>query len=192
VEFTSYRDHAAAFAVELVNNLDDAPDDAAAIAVLEGLLARHPASYEAPVTEADLGPVQRLRGRLREVFLADEERAAEILNGLLQSSGARPSLARHDGEDWHLHYASRGQPLASWLAAYGAMGLATVIADEGFDRLKVCEGERCTDVFIDLSKNRSRRYCSAAVCGNRASVAAYRLRKRAEGRPPHVPDAERV
>ena len=46
------------------------------------------------------------------------------------------------------------------------------------DRLRVCASETCTDVLVDLSKNRSRRFCEAS-CGNRASVAAYRARQAA-------------
>ena len=44
------------------------------------------------------------------------------------------------------------------------------------DRLRRCEAPDCEAVFVDLSKNRSRRYCDTGNCGNRQHVAAYRER----------------
>jgi len=132
-------------------------------------------------TKKDLTEVRDLRARLRAVFEAPDQNAASaILNGLIADTGARPELTNHDGQPWHLHYSPAGTPLAPRLAADAAMALSVVIAEDGFERLRVCEGERCGDVFVDESKNRSRRYCSPNVCGNRASVAAFRARRRAK------------
>ena len=50
------------------------------------------------------------------------------------------------------------------------------------DRLGVCADPECDDVIVDLSKNRSRRYCEGG-CGNRAAVAAYRQRRRSASPP---------
>ena len=47
---------------------------------------------------------------------------------------------------------------------------------------RVCAGDGCQGVVVDLSRNRSRRFCSTA-CGNRAAVAAYRARRAAPTRP---------
>jgi predicted RNA-binding Zn ribbon-like protein len=52
-----------------------------------------------------------------------------------------------------------------------------VVRQGELDRLRVCEADDCEDVHVDLSKNRSRRYCSNA-CGNRMNVAAFRARSR--------------
>ena len=49
-----------------------------------------------------------------------------------------------------------------------------------FGRLARCAADRCDDVLVDLSKNRSRRFCDTS-CANRTNVAAYRAR-RAEAR----------
>jgi predicted RNA-binding Zn ribbon-like protein len=59
------------------------------------------------------------------------------------------------------------------------MGLAIIVVDYGATRLGVCGAERCDNVFIDTSPNRSRRYCSDR-CSSRANVAAYRARRKAE------------
>jgi predicted RNA-binding Zn ribbon-like protein len=56
------------------------------------------------------------------------------------------------------------------------MALVDVVRQQELDRLRVCEATDCADVLVDLSKNRSRRYCSTA-CTNRMNVAAYRSRR---------------
>jgi predicted RNA-binding Zn ribbon-like protein len=179
VEFTSYRDRIVAFATDLVNTSGLTSDELADASALEALMARHNVGWPRAIGAADLEAVKGLRDRLRGVFTAPDERtAAGVLNGLLADADARPFLSNHDGRPWHLHFAPENGPFPSWLAAHTAAGLAIVIAEEGFDRLKICEGARCKDVFVDMSKNRSRRFCSAEVCGNRASVAAYRRRQR--------------
>ena len=45
-------------------------------------------------------------------------------------------------------------------------------------RLRLCAADDCTDVLVDLSRNKSKRYCDTGNCGNRTNVAAYRARKR--------------
>jgi predicted RNA-binding Zn ribbon-like protein len=57
--------------------------------------------------------------------------------------------------------------------------LAKVVADEDFTHVKACEGQGCTLVFADHTRTRARGWCSMAVCGNRAMVAAHRTRKSA-------------
>ena len=46
-------------------------------------------------------------------------------------------------------------------------------------RLKTCAAPDCEAVLIDLSRNRSRRFCDTGNCANRQHVAAYRERKTA-------------
>jgi predicted RNA-binding Zn ribbon-like protein len=57
------------------------------------------------------------------------------------------------------------------------MGLAMALLDLGADRFGSCVDPRCRGVFIDTSRNRSRRYCSDR-CASRANVAAHRERQR--------------
>jgi predicted RNA-binding Zn ribbon-like protein len=61
-----------------------------------------------------------------------------------------------------------------------AVALARVVCDSGLDRLRVCGSPGCTSVLVDLSRNRSRRYCDTR-CANRQHVAAYRARSRDTG-----------
>jgi predicted RNA-binding Zn ribbon-like protein len=54
--------------------------------------------------------------------------------------------------------------------------LAKFVCDEDFTHVKACEGPRCTLLFADHTRGHARRWCSMAICGNRAKVAAYRKR----------------
>jgi predicted RNA-binding Zn ribbon-like protein len=59
------------------------------------------------------------------------------------------------------------------------MGLSQVVVQHGWQRLGVCAAEGCDDVYVDTSRNASRRYCSN-TCASRSTVAAYRARRRTE------------
>ena len=61
-----------------------------------------------------------------------------------------------------------------------AEAMALLITSVDFTEVKNCEGPTCTMIFTDISKNRKRRWCSMAVCGNRAKASAHRARKGAE------------
>jgi predicted RNA-binding Zn ribbon-like protein len=179
-----YMECSLGLAVDLVNseNRFSGHDELTRPDELAVFLDRHKISRAAEPTADDLEQVRRLRSTLRGVFEAeDHERAVAVLNGLLAKSGARPELTNHDEGPWHLHYTPHRTPIAPRIAAESAMALSVVIAEDGFERLRLCEGDRCMDVFVDGSRNRSRRYCSPQVCGNRASVAAYRARQKTAG-----------
>jgi predicted RNA-binding Zn ribbon-like protein len=57
-----------------------------------------------------------------------------------------------------------------------AEALAKFVCEEDFATIKACEGHSCTLVFADRTNRRGRRWCSMAVCGNRAKQAAHRDR----------------
>jgi predicted RNA-binding Zn ribbon-like protein len=59
-----------------------------------------------------------------------------------------------------------------------ARSLAELVCAEDFANVKACEGQTCTLLFIDRTRGRGRRWCSMAVCGNRAKQAAHRKRAR--------------
>jgi predicted RNA-binding Zn ribbon-like protein len=117
---------------------------------------------------------------LREVFdaVAAErlDDAAAVVNALLLSTCARPWLDRHDGEPWHLHFHGAEDTLASGWAAGCATGLAVVLGSALVGRLGVCTADRCDRVYVDTSKNGTRRFCSTA-CQNRVKAAAFRARR---------------
>jgi predicted RNA-binding Zn ribbon-like protein len=84
-------------------------------------------------------------------------------------------VSLHTGEP-HLHFEPIGSSMSSWLGAVTAMGLAAVIVEDGVDRFGICGANDCEDVYVDTSKNRSRRHCSN-TCSTREAVAAHRRRK---------------
>ena len=119
-------------------------------------------------------------GPLRTVFEAvadgDLDRAADDLNDLMTAVGVRPLLQRHDGEPWHLHFHARDEATVdNWLAGL-ALGLAVVVGSEHADRLGVCVAQACDRVYVDVSRNGRRRFCSTA-CQSRVKAAAYRARR---------------
>ena len=127
---------------------------------------------------AELAAVRALRPRLREVWCADEAGAVELVNAMLREARALPQLVRHDEWDYHLHATPPDAPLDVRMLVEAAMALVDVMRMGELGRLRVCAGEGCDALLVDLSKNRSRRFCGAA-CGNRAAVAAYRARRAA-------------
>jgi predicted RNA-binding Zn ribbon-like protein len=130
--------------------------------------------------DAELEAVRALRLRLRALWTTDDEEAlVDLVNALLVEYDALPQLVRHDQWDWHLHATSSDSPLASRMAVEAAMAMVDVIRQGELDRLRICAADDCDDVVVDLSKNRSRRYCEGS-CGNKANVAAYRARKARE------------
>jgi len=94
---------------------------------------------------------------------------------MLAETGARPQLDRHDGEPWHVHFHGAEESLAEGYAAGCATGLAIVLGSEARDRLGVCTAPRCDRVYVDTSRNGTRRFCSTS-CQNRVKAAAFRAR----------------
>jgi predicted RNA-binding Zn ribbon-like protein len=129
-----------------------------------------------PPLESELAAVQDLRASLREVIESeDENTAAKKVNVLLESYGAIPRISTHSGSP-HLHFEPIETSIVCWLGAITAMGLASIIVEHGVDRFGVCDSTTCIDVYVDTSRNRSRRHCSN-TCSTREAVAAYRKRK---------------
>jgi predicted RNA-binding Zn ribbon-like protein len=170
-------DDPVALAVDLVNTwdeLEDSPELLRDLAALRRFLERH--GYRAARAMGnDLARARTLRDALRSSFEAKDEAAAvAALNRILRGSGARPQLEQRDGE-WRVTWAGT---LVDVLASSTAMTLLEAIRDDGWDRFGVCAGAPCCCVFVDRSKNRSRRFCSD-LCADRIAQAAHRARCRA-------------
>ena len=95
---------------------------------------------------------------------------------MLRDARALPQLIEHDGFDYHLHATPSDAPLADRMLVEAAMAFVDVVRQQERERLRTCEADDCADVYVDLSRNRSRRYCSTS-CGNRMNVAAFRARQ---------------
>jgi predicted RNA-binding Zn ribbon-like protein len=66
-----------------------------------------------------------------------------------------------------------------WVRSEVGASFVELVAAGELDRLKVCDNPDCRFAFYDVSKNRSRRWCAQATCGNRHKVQRFRERKRA-------------
>ncbi|WP_438488939.1 CGNR zinc finger domain-containing protein [Streptomyces sp. S186] len=155
------------------------PDSLTDLAALAEFVRRNKISGVGSLGPGDLAAVRAVRARFAEVFAAGDDRtAAARLNTLVASAGTTPQLTDHDGYDWHVHYFAPGASVADHLAADGGMALAFILVAGERERLRRCEAPDCRHAFVDLSRNRSRRYCDSRTCGNRLHVAAYRARRR--------------
>lgn len=132
------------------------------------------------VTVEDVDQLAAYAASLREVFehvdRGDMDAACGQANALLTSTGAVPVLARHDGEPWHLHFHAADAPFAQGWAAAMTTSLAIVLGNTFADRIGVCSASTCDRVYVDTSRNGTRRFCSIA-CQNRVKAAAFRERR---------------
>ena len=161
-----------------VNTLDveEGVDELADPAALGSWLREHGLMRGRAATRAELEQARRVREALRALLLANNGLSARRQAGAVLDAGARRSRLgvrfRPDG--------SRLEPTAGGVD--GALGrllaiVATAMLDGTWARLKACRAEDCRWAFYDHARNRSRTWCSMAVCGNRAKARAYRSRR---------------
>ena len=171
-----------ALAVALVNTwdvLNDPPEHLDDVEMLQLILRAFGLEEAgARASEGDLGPVRRVRDRLRRAFEADDDAVAvSELNALAREAAAVPQLQRGNG-GWAFRYGEGEQSLATELAGKASVALLGVIEQEGWSRFGLCAAAPCCCVFVDRSRNRSRRYC-CDLCADRATQAAARRRRKA-------------
>ncbi|MGY2002853.1 CGNR zinc finger domain-containing protein [Blastococcus sp. SYSU DS1024] len=175
MDYDTYGSTAVELAIALAN-ADLAPEDGIA-----RFLAAHD-EWFTPGTSLDLAPSDVAKAAataqlVRAVALAESQPdVLARLNELLALARPRPYATDHDGE-LHLHYARPDAPALEQLTTTVAMGLSQVVVQHGWQRLGVCSAEGCDDVYVDTSRNASRRYCSN-TCASRSTVAAYRARRK--------------
>lgn len=163
-------------AVALVNSAED-PDTLLSVEDLARFLDEFDYTGARRGDVAELEAVRRLRPRLRALLTSDRDTAAGLVNTLLAEERALPQLVRHADYDWHTHAVAPDAPVATRIAVETAMAMIDVIRADEMSRLAVCADSTCEGLVLDLSRNRSRRFCST-TCTNRAAVAAYRARQR--------------
>lgn len=162
-------------AVELVNSAVE-PDTMTGPEELDGFFARHGYTGRHTGDTRELDEVRALRSPLRALLVSDRDDAVERVNRMLAEAGAVPQLVRHGDLDWHIHATDADAPLAERIVVETAMAMVDVIRADEHSRLSVCADDTCDGIVLDLSRNRSKRYCSV-TCGNRNAVAAYRARR---------------
>jgi predicted RNA-binding Zn ribbon-like protein len=175
MDYDTYGSRAVELAIELANTDRTDPEWARAF------LGSHD-EWFTPGTPFELSPGETHKagataGLVRAVALAEtQDDVLTRLNELLTLARPRPYATAHDGE-LHLHYARPDAPVLEQLTTTVAMGLSQVVVQHGWQRLGVCSAENCDDVYVDTSRNASRRYCSN-TCASRSTVAAYRARQK--------------
>ena len=163
-------------AAALVNTEQTDADELTTVAELDAFVSAWGWTGSRRGDTAELDRVRALRPRLRALWHADEDGVVEAVNRMLREAHALPHLVTHGEWGYHLHATSPEAPLADRMMVEAAMAMVDIVRSGELDRLCVCGAPDCEDVVVDLSKNRSRRYCSAS-CSNRVNMAAFRARR---------------
>jgi predicted RNA-binding Zn ribbon-like protein len=182
VVFTNDVEATLASIAALVNTLpelsDSGEDELETREQLDGWVRGHGYTGSRSHDDEELDGARRLRPRLHALWLTEsEEEDVEIVNAMLRDGSALPQLVRHEPYSWHIHATSGAEPLARRIMVEAAMAWTEVIRQDERDRLRICLADDCESVLVDLSRNRSKRYCDTGNCGNRANVQAYRRRR---------------
>jgi predicted RNA-binding Zn ribbon-like protein len=176
VVFTHDTEASLLAAVALVNSGEE-PDTLTSREQLVAFLDEHEFTGRRQGDQAELAAVRDLRPRLRALLTSDRDGAVDLVNHALAETRAVPQLVRHGSHDWHIHAVAADAPLETRILVETAMAMIDVIRADETSRLAVCADPGCDGLVLDLSRNRSRRFCST-TCTNRAAVAAYRARRR--------------
>jgi predicted RNA-binding Zn ribbon-like protein len=179
VQFNTYTAAGAHIAAALVNEsalTESALTEAALAELLRAYSVHQP--VPGPDTMRLLG---EWTGRLRPVFGAGADEQAALVDALLVDADCRPRLVSHDGQAPHIHEAPLDAALPARVMALTAAGLAQLIAAGFGTRLNSCHRDGCGVVFVDVSRNGRRRFCSVR-CANVVNVARHRARKSSTGR----------
>ncbi len=119
---------------------------------------------------ADLEPLNRILGRdeaYGQIGVRDTEPPTH--KGVEADEATHPALAFAMHRRWR-------SPDTLLLPVAEAM--STLVCEDDFSLVKACEGHNCTVLFVDRSRKKARRWCSMAVCGNRAKLNAFRGRQK--------------
>src|SRR5262245_31944333 len=180
------------FANTVSNRGSDAPEDhlrayadfaawagqaGAAAASVARELTRRASAHPAAAREA-LARAVALREALYRMFAAAAARRKPrpadlaLLNEWLPAAFARARLSPADG-GFALAVDAAGDDLLSPLAPV-VKSAVDLLTSPDLDRVRTCAADTCEWLFIDTTKNRTRRWCDMKVCGNRAKVRRFR------------------
>ncbi len=184
LEFGSYSESGIGAVIDLVNDVATVDASAAEIrAILTQVLAIDPPSV-AELSDHHVPGFVELAGICHEVIrcldAGDVDTAAGTVNDLLAEHPAHPHLSKEEGE-WRLHHHPAEAALVPMWTSIAAEALANVIGTGRSDRLGTCAAPDCDRVFLDQSRNGSRRFCTT-TCQNRVKAAAFRQRHRDDPR----------
>jgi predicted RNA-binding Zn ribbon-like protein len=157
-------------------DLEDGSDELSDRAALQAWLAAHGLGVGEAATTADLHAARCLREAIRGLLLENNGMSVRQESAVtIGRTAARARLALRFEPSGSIRF----EPAAGGVA--GALGrlvgiVAVAMAAGTWSRLKACQADRCGWAFYDHARNRSRRWCSMAVCGNRTKARVYRKR----------------
>lgn len=180
VTFDSHIENLVGVAARLVNRLTAGHDGGRAVTAPDAAhlvqAAAEALGGESRPTRAQATALASAAAEMRQVFAAPgSASAAATVNALMAGAGARPQLDPLPGGGWHLHFHGADDTLATGWIAGCATALALAQGSSLAGRLGVCEADRCDRVYVDTSRNSSKRFCSL-TCQNRTKAAAHRAR----------------
>ena len=186
MRFDSHIETLLAATVALVNAVTPGHDGATAVTppvgeALEDAVGGALVSQgrHARVTPAQGAELASYAASLRAVFVATDagevDRAAGLVNDLLARTGARPRLDQGP-EGWGLHFHGADDGVVLGWSAGLASALAVCVGSDLAGVLGLCAADPCDRVFVDSSRNGTRRFCSTR-CQNRVKAAAHRARR---------------
>lgn len=164
--------------IAFVNTFDvEARTDAIATSAdLAAWLQEHELLAEGEtITATDVAAAVRLREALRSALLAHDDHGHAARQDAALATVALQLTIRGDGSIV-LMADEAGTPALGRLVA----PIPAAIADGSWSRTKVCPMDACLWAFYDQSRNRSRRWCSMDVCGNREKTRTFRERQRTD------------
>ncbi len=133
------------------------------------------------------------RGHRETLEFREAIRALALANGAaaldpaaiptLNRFGAEASLCVHLDSDGQVSLRPAGEGIQRALGQLFSIVYASMV-DGSFRRLKGCANDTCQWVFLDQSKNRSKKWCEMECCGNVINARAYRQRHRHEAQEP--------
>jgi predicted RNA-binding Zn ribbon-like protein len=169
----------AVLATDLVNTYEvfAREEHLGSVEALAGFAADH-GFDTANVTTADLDRLRIARPSLRSAMVSNnEEEAVTALNDLLVTAQPRPRLVTSLDGEWIFSYADPKAGLADQILAEATAEVLNEIRNNRLQWFSTCDSSTCQDVFVDISRNHSRRYCTPEVCGNREAQRAHRTRQ---------------
>jgi predicted RNA-binding Zn ribbon-like protein len=98
-----------------------------------------------------------------------------LLNAEVPPAFAHARVVRADGGRYTLATGAAGADLPSILAPV-VKSAVDLLTSADVDRVRSCAADTCEWLFLDTTKNRTRRWCDMKVCGNRAKVRRFRTR----------------
>jgi predicted RNA-binding Zn ribbon-like protein len=142
---------------------------------LARLAATHP-----PAARDALARAVELREALYRLFAAASARKRPrpadlaLVNQRIPSAFRRSRLATA-GEHYVFRVEATADDLLSPLAPV-IKSAVDLLTSPALDRVRTCAADTCEWLFLDTTKNRTRRWCDMKVCGNREKVRRFRSR----------------